>query len=472
MAFKKKRKEKNMPHIKLSDFVEATSRKFNIPGVAVGVWADGKEAYACQGVTSVENPLPIDQDTLFLIASVTKTFTATALMRLVAEGKVELNAPVRRYIPELRLKDQQAADTITVLNLLNHTAGLDWRVNADTGEGDDALERSVVKMAELKLIAPPGTRVSYSQAGYNLLGRIIEQVTGQTYEQAMASLVFEPLGLSHSFFDRDDIMTRRFVVGHNPGEDGTLSIARPWRYARADNPGGGIASSVADLLSFARFHLGDGSAASGIRVLPTPVLQQMREPTAELRASSLGDAIGLGWFLREVDGVRTVGHAGSANGQFAELLIVPEHTFAVVSLSNAGPDGIPFNQAVVRWALENYLGLLDRDLEHFPFDAARAQEIVGTYANEMMTFTIDTVGDRLRLEVRIKPEIRAATDKEPPPDPPPAEFGLLPGDKDEYIVTDGAFKGQRGFFTRDKNGAVVGVDLAGRLFNRVPTVSK
>jgi len=466
IAFKKKRKEKEMPQRKLSDFVEATAREFKIPGVAVGVWADGKEAYACHGVTSVDNPLPIDQDTLFLAASVTKTFTATTLMRLVAEGKVELDAPVRRYVPELQLKDRQAADRITVLNLLNHTAGLDWRVNADTGEGDDALERSVAKMAELKQIAPPGTRVSYSQAGYNLLGRIIEQVTGQTFEQAVASLVFEPLGLSHSFFARDDIMTRRFAVGHNRGEDGLLSIARPWRYSRGDNPGGGIASSVADLLLWARFHLGDGSAASGVRVLPAHALHQMKEPTAELRASSLGDAIGLSWFLR------AVGHAGSANGQFAELLIVPERTFAVISLSNAGPDGIPFNRAVVRWALEHYLGLLDRDPEPIPFDAVRAREIVGTYENEMMTFTIDTVGARLRLEVRIKPEIRTATDKEPPPDPPPADFGLLPGDKDEYIITDGAFKGQRGFFSRDRSGAVVGVDLAGRLFSRVPTVCK
>jgi CubicO group peptidase (beta-lactamase class C family) len=136
-------------------------------------------------------------------------------MRLVAEGKVELHAPVRRYIPEFRLKDQQAADKITVLHLLNHTSGLDWRVNADTGEGDDALACYVAKMAEMELIALPGTRVSYSQAGYNLVGLIIEKVTGQTFERAVAQLLFEPLGLSHSFFARDDIMTRRFVVGHN-----------------------------------------------------------------------------------------------------------------------------------------------------------------------------------------------------------------------------------------------------------------
>ncbi len=466
--YQDKEMEKEMSHIPLPDFVEITSRKFNIPGVAVGVWVDGKEAYACQGVTSADNPLPIDQDTLFLVASVTKTFTATTLMRLVAQGQVELTAPVRRYVPEFRLKNQQDADTITVLHLLNHTSGLDWRINADTGEGDDALKRYVAKLAEMELIALPGTRTSYSQVGYNLAGRIIEKVTGQTFEQAVASLVLKPLGLSHSFFARDAIMIRRFVVGHNPGKDGTPSIARPWRHSRGENPGGGIATSVADLLRWARFHLGDGRAASGTRVLPTHVLQQMKVPTAELRASNLGDAIGISWFLRDVDGVCTVGHAGSANGQFAELLTVPERNFAVVSPSNASPDGIPFNQAAVRWALEYYLGLVHRDPEPIPFDATRAQEIAGTYANEMMTFTIDMVGDRLRLELRIKPEIRAAAEKAPPPDPSPCDFGLLPGNKDEYIITSGEFKGQRGFFTRDTSGAVVGVDLGGRLFSRVP----
>src|SRR5215831_1350077 len=133
----------------LGEFVEATATKFGIPGVAVGVWADGREVYACHGVTSVDNPLPVDRDTLFALGSVTKTYTATALMRLVAEGRVELDAPVRRYVPELRLKDEQAAASVAVLNLLNHTAGLDWGLFVDTGEGDDALAGQVAKMAEL-----------------------------------------------------------------------------------------------------------------------------------------------------------------------------------------------------------------------------------------------------------------------------------------------------------------------------------
>jgi CubicO group peptidase (beta-lactamase class C family) len=92
----------------LSEFVGATATKFGIPGVAVSVWADGREVYACHGVTSVDNPLPVDWDTLYVLGSVTKTYTATALIRLVAEGRVELDASVRQYVPELRLADERS----------------------------------------------------------------------------------------------------------------------------------------------------------------------------------------------------------------------------------------------------------------------------------------------------------------------------------------------------------------------------
>jgi CubicO group peptidase (beta-lactamase class C family) len=452
----------------LQVLVEERAATFGIPGVAVGVWVDGREWYACHGVTSVYNPLPIDTATLFLLGSVSKTYTATTLMRLVAEERVELPAPVRRYLPELALADESAAAQVTVAHLLSHTSGLGWGLVLDTGEGDDALAAYVAKLAELELIGAPGARASYSQAAYNLAGRLIEKVTGTTFERAVASLVLQPLGLAHSFYARDDIMTRRFAVGHNRSEDGTLSIARLWRRARGDNAGGGLASSVADQLRWARFHLGDGRAADGARILPTELLHRMQQPAAALRGSSLGQAIGLGWFLREVDGVHTIGHGGSANGQFAELLLVPDRHFAVVSMSNAGPDGIPFNQAVVRWALQTYLGVVDADPVPLPYDPARARGIVGRYENDVMTLTIDTDHAGLRLEVLLRPEIRVAADKELPPDHAPFPFGLLPGDGDEYVITGGAFTGQRGFFTRDHRGQVVGVDLAGRLFTRQP----
>jgi len=145
--------------------------------------------------------------------------------------------------------------------------------------------------------------------------------------------------------------------------------------------------------------------------------------------------------------------------------MVPERDFAVVVASNASPGGVPCNQAIVRWALEHYLGVVDRDPEPEPYDQVRAAEIVGAYEDDAMTFTITTDGSTLSLEVLLKPEIRAASEVEIPADYDPFAFGLLP--EDEYIVTSGALKGQRGFFTRDDSGAVVGADLAGRLFTRL-----
>ncbi|MFD9123823.1 serine hydrolase domain-containing protein [Kitasatospora sp. NPDC059571] len=455
----------------LSEFVEATAAEFGIPGVAVGILADGQETVACHGVTGIDDPHPVGPETLFQVGSVSKTVTATALMRLVADGRVDLAAPVRRYVPELVLADERAASAITVLNLLNHTAGLDWNLLTDTGTGEDALARFTAELAGLPLIAEPGTRSSYSQAGYNLAGRIIEKVTGQSYERAVSALLLEPLDLSRSTFAPDGATAGHLAEGHNREADGTLSTARQWRPTRANNPGGGLASSVTDQLRWAAFHLGDGRAPGGERLLPAELLGRMRQPTVELRGSTLGDALGICWFLRDVDGVRTAGHGGSGNGQFAELLTVPERDFAVVALSNAGPDGILFNQAVVRWALQTHLGVADRDPQPLPHDETWARQVAGHYEIDAMTLTVATDGTGLTLDVRIRPEIRAASETEIPPDHAPAGLGRLPGREDEYIVTEGGLKGQRGYFTRDEAGTVLGIDLAGRLFTRTGPVA-
>lgn len=454
-----------MSQEKLSEFVSSRATELGVPGAAVGVLLDGREIHASHGVTSLAAPLPVDEKTLFPLASVSKTFTATALMRLAAEGKVDLDAPVRRYVPELRLADEEAAARITVLNLLNHTSGLEWNL-IDDGKGDRSLAGLVARLPELPLIAPPGARASYSQAGYNLAGRVVEKVTGLPFEQAMASLVLEPLGLTDTVYGLAEAMVRKFAVGYNRGEDGELRAARPWNAfkegARGDNPGGGLASSVSDLLRWARFQLGDGEG-----LLPTAQLHRMRERTVELRGSTLGDGFGVCWFLHDFDGLRGIGHGGSGNGQFAELLIVPERDFAVVSLANLGPDGHPFNQSVVRWALEHYLGVAEKQARPLPYDEGRARQVVGRYEIDAMDLDIATDGARLTLGVGIKPEIREASDEEMPPDHPAAGIGFLPGDGDEYIVTEGGLEGQRGYFSRDADGAVTGVDIAGRLFKRV-----
>lgn len=451
----------------LQQFVSEAAERLGIPGAAVGVHLDGRDVYACHGVTSVDNPLPVDEHTAFVLGSVSKSFTASAVMSLAAQGRIDLDAPVRRYVPELELADEEHAAAITVRQLLNHTAGLGVRLVVETGDGDDALAGYVAHLKELELIGAPGERASYSQGGYNLLGHVVEKVTGQSFEQAVAERLLEPLGLRETSYLADQVMTRRFACGHNADEDGRPVVARQWKDTRGNNPGGGITASVADQLRWARLHLGESLAEDATVVLSGETLRLMRTPSVELRGSTLGDAFGLCWFLRDVDGVRTVGHGGSGNGQFAELLLVPERGFAVSAMSNGGPGGIAFNLEVVRFALEHFLGVVDRDPEPVPYVPADVAPAAGVYEIDIMTLTIrvEEGAAAPTLEVMIKPELRAASPKELPADYPPFPFGLLPGG-DDYIVTDGAMKGQRGFFTRDEDGRIIGVDLAGRLFGR------
>src|SRR5689334_22637608 len=149
---------------KLQDTVSQLAAELEVPGVAVGIVHDGEEHYAYAGVTNVENPLPVDESTVFQFGSTGKTYTATAVMRLVEQGKVDLDAPVRTYVPELRLKDEDVAAKVTVLQLLNHTAGWSGDFMDDMGNGDDALEKFVAAMEFIEQVTPLGATVSYNNA--------------------------------------------------------------------------------------------------------------------------------------------------------------------------------------------------------------------------------------------------------------------------------------------------------------------
>src|SRR5213075_888226 len=140
-----------------------------------------------------------------------KTYTATAMLRLVEDGSVDLDAPVRKYVPELTLQDADVAARVTVIQLFNHTAGWEGDMMDDTGDGDDAIEKYVAKMVKLEQVTPLGETVSYNNAALSVAGRIIEKITGQTYKQAIRELLLEPLDMDQTLFFCNEIMTRRFV---------------------------------------------------------------------------------------------------------------------------------------------------------------------------------------------------------------------------------------------------------------------
>src|SRR5438067_4601840 len=212
------------------------------PGVAIGLMQDGEEHVAGLGVTSVENPLDVTPDTLFQIGSITKTFTATTAMALVERGTLDLDEPVRTYLPALKLADADVAARVTMRHLLTHTGGWIGDYFDDLGAGDDALARIVDRLSTLPQLTPLGDVWSYNNAGFYLAGRVIEVVAQSTYERAVQELVLEPLELNNSFFFAEDVMTRRFAVGHLRNEDGPPTVARPWPIGRAHHAAGALAS--------------------------------------------------------------------------------------------------------------------------------------------------------------------------------------------------------------------------------------
>ena len=453
----------------LQEYVSAHAAAVEVPGVAVGILHGGREEYAFHGVTSVENPLEVDQDTLFQFGSTGKTFTSTALLRLIEQGHFALDTRVKELLPELRLQDSHAEEHVTVLQLTNHTAGWSGDVFTPTGDGDDALARFVEKLAEVEQVTPLGESVSYNNAALSVAGRIIEKVTGLTYEQAVRELIFEPLGMTHSFFFPNEVMTRRFVVGHEQHPDGSITVARPWALPRNGNPAGGISANAADQIAWARFHLGDGTAPDGSRVLSEDLLKRMQEPTVAMPGSALGDHVGISWLLRDVDGVRLVGHGGTTTGQHSTFLMVPERDFAIISMTNCGPNGPMFNDELVNWALEAYLGVHDVDPEPLTLGDAALEEYAGHYATIAVDVHITADNGRLLIGTEIKPEVLAQlreSGTEVDEEQPPIPIGLLPGDGDRYIVTDGPAKGMKGYFARGADGAITGAHVGGRMATR------
>jgi CubicO group peptidase (beta-lactamase class C family) len=453
-------------HEKLAAKLAELAQQYKVPGVAVGLYSRGAEDYAYHGVTSIENPLEVNADTLFQIGSTSKTFTATALMILAEQGRVDLSARVRDYIPELRLKDESVAAEVRVINLLNHTGGWVGDIFEDTGNGDDALARYVTYLEGVDQMAPLGTVASYNNAGVNIAGRIVEKVTGKTFEVAVRELVLEPLGLSESFYYDGTIITRRVAVGHNEKDEQTV-VARNWPIPRSANPAGGIIATAADQIKYARFHLGDGTGAEGRRVLSRASLDAMKTPTFPLEGGALGDDVGISFLIKTVDGVRLAGHGGATNGQMAAFQTAPDHDFAVAVLTNAR-SGALLHRDLADWILEEYLGAAPPKDEPLDLSADDLAAYAGSYDGRMAIIEVTVDGDHLVFlqkptELGIRQQ--RAFNGEDPPQPPPIPAKILA--EDRFVVSDGPAKGAKGGFLRSEGGAVTALNFGGRAAYRV-----
>jgi len=439
--------------------VEAARARYGVPGVGVAILQDGVEYTAGLGVTNIHHPLRVDADTLFQIGSTTKTFTATLIMMLAEEGKIDLDAPVRTYLPDLKLEDEGAAANVTVRHLLIHHGGWIGDFFEDTGRGDDCLKKYAEKMVSLRQENPLDTVFAYNNAAFNLAGLVIAEVTGEVYETVLMKRLVEPLGMATTRIFPEDAIVHRTVSGHNTPIDGKPSIAEPWALPRSAFPAGGLLSTANDQLKYARFHLGNGTTVDGVRLLKQESVKAMQ--VTQRKAFSLTQEVGISWLIKNpAPGIRQVGHGGATTGQFSAFDMVPDRNFAIALTTN-GSRGRAFNGVMVKRALELFLDARFPKPEVTKLSDDALAEYVGVYNAALATAEIAAHEGGLMVTSRGN---ALNEESDPPPPTPPGPFVFV--GKDEILALEGTFEGGRGQFARDENGRIKWVHLGGRIYHR------
>ncbi|MEU6713589.1 serine hydrolase domain-containing protein [Nonomuraea sp. NPDC046802] len=311
----------------------------HVPGASLAVLADGHLHELASGVLHRGTGVEVTTDSIFQSGSIAKVYTATLIMRLADEGRLDLDAPVVDVLPEFATPDPEATRTITPRQLLSHTGGVTNDFTHDSGRGDDCLAKYVEAARNVALDCPPGTAVSYGSLGYVVLGRLVEVLTGTTWDQALKDLLFTPLGLEHSMTLPEEALRFRVAMSHL-GEGGADPDPAPaWDLMpRSAGPYGRVLISAGDVARLARMHLDGGTAPDGTRVLSAAAVAAMqhREVDVPDKWTVSADGWGLGWTLYDWDGVAGYGHDGASIGQYAYLRVVPQANLALVLLTNGG----------------------------------------------------------------------------------------------------------------------------------------
>jgi CubicO group peptidase (beta-lactamase class C family) len=382
----------------LLDLLDTTTRENHVPGAAVAV-TDGEHVIElATGVLNLNTGVTATPDSLFQIGSITKTMTATLVLQLVDAGLVDLDQPIRTYVPELGVSDPAAAEAMTVRQVLSHTSGLPGDVFTDFGRGDDAVLRYVEGLKDHEQMYAPGRMFSYCNAGYSVLGLLVQRVRElPSWEAALRRYLVAPLGLTHVAALPEEALLFRTAVGHVDGPDGAQMVAPIWQLPRSAAPAGASTSARArDLLAFARLHMRGGVAEDGTRVLSEHSVAAMQEAQVALPGSGklLGNAWGLGWMLSDQPGGRVVGHDGGTIGQTSRLRFAPDSGVAFAVLTNGG-EALPVFEAVERCVFGTLAGIepQTRDTPPQPAVSVDAGPFLGTYGNAGQHVEIVRHGD-------------------------------------------------------------------------------
>jgi CubicO group peptidase (beta-lactamase class C family) len=385
-----------------------------VPGATLGIWSDGQEVVAAHGMLNCATGVPVTDDSLFQIGSITKIWTATMIMQLVEEGLVSLDTTVAEALPGIRLGAADAGGQVTIQHLLTHTSGIDGDIFTDTGRGDDCVQRYVSELARASSTFPAGTAYSYCNSGFVLLGRIIEVLDGRSWDESLRDRLTGPLALTQTVTLPEEAILHRAAVGHH---DGNVPV-QTWGLPRSVGPAGLITATASDLLTFARLHLDGGIAPHGKRLLSEDSVSAMQQPRAAIpEFASPGAAIGLGWRLGYWGGRAILGHDGDTVGQSAYLRMAPEAQLAVCLLTNTAE-----SESLFRGLFDEVFGsLLGVTMPAaaqpaqlaYPAPAPSVLQHAGRYERTSRRFDVSVRDGQLRMVLTTTGKLADLIDSEP-----------------------------------------------------------
>ena len=306
-----------------------------IPGLALCIVHNDEIVYAQGYGVAGPDGTPVTPQTPFIIGSSSKSLTALAIMQLVEAGEIELDAPVQTYLPWFTMKDPERAAQITVRHLLAQTSGLAGPVsdkdvvNPDTSE--DALETHIRELAEYRLARPVGEGFKYNNVNYDILGLIVQTVSGQSFEDYVEEQIYSPLAMTHSYASKAKAETDGLAAGHTYFF-GSPRVLAGVPYSRRKVPSGFLISSAEDLGHFLIAQL-NGGRYGAAQILSPEYVATMQQPAIE--KSTEGVSYAFGWDTRLVGGEPSVWHEGNTSNYHSNLAFSPTRGWGVAVVMNA-----------------------------------------------------------------------------------------------------------------------------------------
>ncbi len=301
-----------------------------IPGMALGVVQDGQIAHLQGFGVADSSGRAVTPQTPFLIGSLSKSFTALAVMQLVEAGKIDPDAPVQTYLPWFELADAEASAQITVRHLLNHTSGIADKDGDRFWASRLGLEEAVRGFNELQLSEPVGTTYQYSNINYGTAGLIVEKVSGQPYAEYVARHIFEPLEMRHAYASRMLALADGLAEGHHYLVGRPIAVEQPVPPVYV--PSGMLIASAEDMAHYLIAHLNEGwygdtavLSAQGMAELHAPAIPEDGE----------GLYYAMGWDVGTLEGSPFLAHHGALPNYWGEIFMMPDADWGIVLLANA-----------------------------------------------------------------------------------------------------------------------------------------